>query len=510
MSPALLPAIIPLALVLTALFQRGRGAGGPVVEWIALGAMLVSLAGLPLAFLLEPSLLSHPWIRLTPMSALLVVLVASIGWLVLRYSNTCLAGEPRLGEYRRWLLLTLAAVNVVVLANHLLLLVAGWVGIGLALHRLLTFYPNRPRAALAAHKKFLFTRLSELLLLTAALLLYSHHGTFQLDSILAAYPAVALTATEQWAVALLALVALITCAQLPVHGWLIQVVEAPTPVSALLHAGVVNLGGYLLLLFSPLLEQAVPARWLLLMVAGATLVLASWIMLTRVSLKVRLAWSTSAQMALMLIECALGLYELALLHLVAHSCYKAHAFLNSGSAVFDHIRKSLAPVRQAPSIRQWVSAACFSTLAVAAVAMAFDSAWVSPWVLFGLALTQLLAERQPCRQSLPPFTLLALALVVAYGLQKWLFGNGFAAPASAVPVAADLWVALLWFVLFAGQWAWNWAPASPHRDRFHRWLFSGLYLDEWVTRITLDLWPTELPKRARAKHQPGTAGRNAA
>ena len=134
-----------------------------------------------------------------------------------------------------------------VLTDHLLVLLAAWVVISLALHHLLLFYPNRLRALVAAHKKFLFARFAEILLLAAVVLLHAHHGSWRISEIVAAYPVPALSPAEYAAAVLLAAAALIKCAQLPLHGWLIQVVEAPTPVSALLHAGIVNLGGYLLI-----------------------------------------------------------------------------------------------------------------------------------------------------------------------------------------------------------------------------------------------------------------------
>ena len=112
---------------------------------------------------------------------------------------------------------------------------------------------------------------------------------------------------ETVAAILLAITALIKCAQLPLHGWLIQVVEAPTPISALLHAGIINLGGFLLLSFAPLIAFSVDAQWVLLIIAGLSTLISALVMMTRISIKVKLAWSTCAQMGLMLIECALGL-----------------------------------------------------------------------------------------------------------------------------------------------------------------------------------------------------------
>lgn len=91
------------------------------------------------------------------------------------------------------------------------------------------------------------------------------------------------------------LAAVLKCARLPFHGWLIQVMEAPTPVSALLHAGVVNLGGVVLLRFAPVVDRAVETRALLVVVGVLTAVVASLVMTTRVSVKVSLAWSTCAR-----------------------------------------------------------------------------------------------------------------------------------------------------------------------------------------------------------------------
>ncbi|XLM23048.1 NADH-quinone oxidoreductase subunit L, partial [Chromobacterium piscinae] len=111
----------------------------------------------------------------------------------------------------------------------------------------------------------------------------------------------------------------IKTAQLPFHGWLTQVMEAPTPISALLHAGVVNLGGIVLIKAAPLLQTAPPANLLLMLWGGASALLCCLVMLTRISVKLRLAWSTCAQMGFMLLEIGMGRYSLALLHLLAHS-----------------------------------------------------------------------------------------------------------------------------------------------------------------------------------------------
>lgn len=136
-----------------------------------------------------------------------------------------------------------------------------------------------------------------------------------------------------WGAAFLALAAVLSVALLPLHGWLLEVIEAPTPVSALLHAGVVNAGGFLMIRFADVLVQAPGVLAALVAIGGVSAIIASVVMLTQPAVKTALAWSTVAQMGFMVLQCGLALWPLALLHIVAHSLYKAHAFLNSGTAV---------------------------------------------------------------------------------------------------------------------------------------------------------------------------------
>jgi NAD(P)H-quinone oxidoreductase subunit 5 len=108
---------------------------------------------------------------------------------------------------------------------------------------------------------------------------------------------------------------------------------APTPVSALMHAGIINGGGYLVVRLSPVLVHSPGALHMLAIVGALTAVYASMVMLSQTSVKRALAYSTIAQMGFMLLQCGLGAFHLAVLHLVAHSLYKGHAFLSCGSAV---------------------------------------------------------------------------------------------------------------------------------------------------------------------------------
>jgi NAD(P)H-quinone oxidoreductase subunit 5 len=173
------------------------------------------------------------------------------------------------------------------------------------------------------------------------------------------------------------------------HGWLIQVVSALTPISALLHAGIINLGDYLLLLFSPLLNDVPIALWLLLIVAGLITMAATLVKMTRISIKVRLVWSTIAQMSFMMLECTLSFCELALLHLTAHSCYKAPAFLASGDTVHHYLRKRYLNEPRPSALSCGLAFSGVVTVAALVIAVSGWPLVFSRWVLIAIALISL-------------------------------------------------------------------------------------------------------------------------
>jgi NAD(P)H-quinone oxidoreductase subunit 5 len=339
-----LAASTPLILALAGLFAlalKSRPArAARLVETGALAALLAAGAAIanlvssgPAAATLFPA---TPWavgLRFDAVAAAMLGLVAFIGLVVARYARTYLDGEPGQARFMGWLALTLAAVTLLVQAGSLAVLLAAWVATSLALHRLLLFYPERPGARRAAAKKFVVARAGDLVLAVAAGLLMVAYGTGEIGAILAAARAGEGGMAAIAAAALLAVAALLKSAQFPFHGWLTEVMETPTPVSALLHAGVINAGGFLLIRFADVLLLAPGVLAILALVGGFTALVAGLVMLTQPAIKTQLAWSTIAQMGFMILECGLALFPLALLHVVAHSLYKAHAFLSAGNAV---------------------------------------------------------------------------------------------------------------------------------------------------------------------------------
>jgi NAD(P)H-quinone oxidoreductase subunit 5 len=224
-------------------------------------------------------------------------------------------------------------VLFLVAANNLLQLLVAWVATSLFLHRLLLFYPGRAAAQRAARKKFITGRLGDIALAGAAALLLATFGTADIGTILQEARTGGGNGLAAGAAGLLALAAILKSAQFPTHGWLTEVMETPTPVSALLHAGVINAGGFLLIRFADVLILAPGVLAALVMIGGFTALYGSLVMLTQPAVKTSLAWSTVAQMGFMIMQCGLALFPLALLHIVAHSLYKAHSFLASGGAI---------------------------------------------------------------------------------------------------------------------------------------------------------------------------------
>ena len=438
-------------------------------------------------------------VRLDWMTVVVLALVGFVGWVVVRFAATYLAGDPYGRRAAHRLGATLAAVAVVVVANDLIVVAVAWSATSLALHGLLAHQGDRPVALAVAHKKFVLARLAELCLVGAIVAFAASLHTTRLDELTARAAAGALPAGAQVGMLLVAVTVVLKCAQLPFHGWLIQVMEAPTPVSALLHAGVVNLGGVVLLRMAGVLDRAPAAQTLLVVVGGLTAVVAAMVMTTRVSVKVSLAWSTCAQMGIMLVQCGLGLWELALLHLVGHSLYKAHAFLRAGSTVSVLNRGRLLGHRRAPRAGEVAAGVLLATgITVGVVAGWSALGWTTSlgaggWVFVAataLAVANLATGMVQQRHAawLGWLLVLPVASLVLHEAAVRV-----APPGHSAPVALLVLVAVLLVALFVAQTAVTLAPTAAAVVNARRWLFRGLFLDEFFTRVVFAVWPPPSP-----------------
>ena len=375
--------------------DRINGGGNPVNnEPVGNGgqsllALLIGLVGLSVVLLAWQSVLPQPvrfaGVTVDRLSAALTLLVATVGAATFRFSLRYLDGEPGRSRFLRWLAFTVGSAYLLMLSTNLLLLFAAWSLTSLGLHRLLTFYPDRVEALRPARKKFLISRLGDLALVAAIVLIWRTWHTLDLHVFLAAATGPD-NAAQAHAIALLVVLASLTkSAQFPFHSWLPETMESPTPVSALMHAGIVNAGGALLLRFAPLIVRDPSALFLLVLVGTLTAGLGMLAMWAQTKVKRTLAWSTVSQMGFMMIQCGLGVFPAAALHIVGHGFYKAWSFLRSGDL----------PPLMSPGVTPARTLALVSVgtaLSIPALLLASSLTGFSPWHSPGeLALSAIIA-----------------------------------------------------------------------------------------------------------------------
>jgi len=414
---------LPLAAGLLARFCEGSSAGRLTSRAAVLAALLALLAVACLGFGGPSTVRWAPFgvdaafafaLRLDAVSATTIGLISFLGAVVLRFSRRYLAGDAGEARFFSWMSVTLGAVLLMVLAGHLLLLLVAWIGMSLCLHRLLLHYPERSGAVFSARKKFVVSRLGDGCLLAAALVLHAHYRTFDLERILAAVAGGAAGGLGPAGV-LLAACAVLKSAQFPFHSWLPDTMETPTPVSAFMHAGIVNAGGFLVVRFSPIFAATPLASLILASMGAITAAFGAIVMLAQPNVKRALAYSTIAQMGFMILQCGLGAYALALLHICAHSLYKVHAFLTAGSTI-GAVPRAALPLRT-------------TALTVGLLAGGL-------LVSLGATAAHLLA---PSRSAYPVVFGIVLAFAVAYTIARaWSAGGGVGVFVRGVAVAVGV------------------------------------------------------------------------
>ncbi|MFT5837274.1 MAG: NAD(P)H-quinone oxidoreductase subunit 5, partial [Candidatus Azotimanducaceae bacterium] len=193
-------------------------------------------------------------IRFDALSATILLLVCFLGAIILRFSRNYLAGDEEQGHFFKWMCVTLGAVMAMVVAPGLVQFGLAWVATSLGLHKLLIYFPDRLGTLLSARKKSVFSRVGDLCLIGAFLGIYAIYGVQDFGQLFEATQMQGGSLTNYaWIGWLIILGALLKSAQFPFHTWLPDTMGAPTPVSALMHAGIINGGGYLVVRLSPVL-----------------------------------------------------------------------------------------------------------------------------------------------------------------------------------------------------------------------------------------------------------------
>ena len=390
----LVPAL-PLVAMLTIALVRPRhrpasrlALGSVVLGGVAAAGLLVLAGG---GGLRGPG----GWLIADRVGAATALLAATVAVTVLAYASRALTGDRGGVRFAALAAGLTAATSTLALAGTLVVLAAAWIAVGMLLVAALAIRTRHGQVAVAVRRTRTSFLIGDAALVVAVALVTATAGTVSLDRRLT--PVVAdladIAVLGPLALSLLDVVAVLLVvagvsrsALLPFHRWLPATLAAPTPVSAMLHAGVVNGAGVLLLAVGPVVLASTVATGLAFGLAAATAVLSLAIMLVRADIKGALVWSTSAQMGFMVMQAAIGALGAALVHLIGHGLYKAAAFLGAGGRVSEAARARHRPLPATPPPRVVLH---LGRVVVPAVAAAAAFALVRPG--FGPAKTLLIA-----------------------------------------------------------------------------------------------------------------------
>ncbi len=431
-------------------------------------------------------------------ASLMFALVSFVGWVICGYSIRYLDGEATQGRYFRWTAFTIGSVLLTVISGNLLMFVVAWIMTSLGLHQLLLHYGHRPSAKRAAWTKFTISRIGDAALIGSMVIISNEFKTLDFAELFAAAGALANITPAIHAAGFLLIAGAVTkSAQFPFHTWLPQTMETPTPVSALMHAGIVNAGGYLIIRTSPLVALTPWALTTLAIFGGFTTCFAAVVMLTQTSIKKSLAYSTIAQMGFMLLQCGLGAYSAAMLHILAHSLYKAHAFLSSGGVIAERFATSVSPPanHSVTAVKLAIVGSILAALLGVSLTMfGIDPITKTGGLLLGgvlcLALTHWIGQVMRTGNQ----TLMIRALLIAGGLCVVYSASYLAVdrivvanlPVSSVPKLAWL-VAAVVLAGFLGMFALNLVLASgrvpPALNKWQIHASNGFYMEHAIRRV---------------------------
>jgi NADH-quinone oxidoreductase subunit L len=270
-----------------------------------------------------------------PLSALFVLLITGVGSLIHIYSIGYMAHDERRRRFFAYLNLFIAAMLTLVLASDYLAVFVGWEGVGLASYLLIGFWQQKNTAAVAAKKAFIVNRVGDMGMALAIMLMFTTFGTSSFLGVASGMSRVS-TGTATALGLLLLLGACGKSAQVPLQSWLLDAMEGPTPVSALIHAAtMVTAGVYLVVRSSFVYEQSNAARTAVVVVGLVTLLWGAIIGCAKDDIKKALAGSTMSQIGYMMLAAGIGPagYVFAILHLLTHGFFKANMFLGAGSVM---------------------------------------------------------------------------------------------------------------------------------------------------------------------------------
>ena len=345
------------------LSRRGAGFLATCSVFVSFVASLVAFAGLLGD---SPEQRYHPstlWSWLTagnldfglrivvdPLSLMMMLIVSGVGMLIVLYSIGYMDGDDEERRYFAYMALFVFSMLLLVQGGNLLMLLVGWGLVGLSSYLLIGFWHQRPEAVAAAKKAFVMNAIGDATMALALFLLIAKTGSLNFEQVFAAAPSF-----SNWTANLVALGllggAVAKSAQLPLHTWLPDAMEGPTPVSALIHAAtMVTAGVYLIVRTAPLFEQAPKVLELAAGLGAGTLLMAGLIALVQTDIKKVIAYSTMSQIGYMFLGAGIGAYPEAMFHLMTHAFFKALLFLAAGIVI--HALSAEQDIRKMGGLRK--------------------------------------------------------------------------------------------------------------------------------------------------------------
>jgi len=278
------------------------------------------------------------------LTAVMMVLISTVSTIIHIYSRRYLQGDPGYQRFFGLLGFMTFTILALVASSNFLMLFLFWQLLSWVLYLLLAFNFSHAAACENAQKTLLVHRIGDISFLCGLLLIYKYFGTFEFSTLfqLASSnpPTIGLWTGFPVQISIVPIITLLIfvgamakSAQFPLHFWLPDTMDSPTPVSALMHAGIINAGGFLLNRLAPLYALSPTTLHIVFLVGVCTVLLGASMMLVQNDIKKTLGFSTMGQMGYMIMECGLGAFALAIFHLIAHGLFKASLFLSSGSLI---------------------------------------------------------------------------------------------------------------------------------------------------------------------------------
>jgi NADH-quinone oxidoreductase subunit L len=337
---------LTITLCGTGISRRLAGWISTLTTFVAFGGALVALFGLWARDQGEREELStaYTWlaagdfevgfeILVDPLATVMMLIVSGVGGLIVWYSMGYMAGDDEERRFFAYMSLFVFSMLLLVQAGNFLLLLVGWGLVGLASYLLIGFWHHRPEAVAAAKKAFVMNAIGDATFALAAVLLIWETGTLELAGVFSEVDGLSETTVNLVALGLLG-GAVAKSAQVPLHTWLPDAMEGPTPVSALIHAAtMVTAGVYLLVRAHPIFEAAPDVQDIAAILGAATLLLAGLVALVQWDIKRVIAYSTMSQIGYMFLGAGIGAYGFAIFHLLTHAFFKALLFLAAGVVI---------------------------------------------------------------------------------------------------------------------------------------------------------------------------------